>query len=272
MKSIVAAAAALALAIAAPTASAGVVISQDVVAGSNAGSTTSEQTVMVQGHKQKIVGPDRVVITDLDAGKVYVLVPKSKQYLELKFPPPGLFGADIAMYRVAIAWKKTTKTQTVAGYACQEYAGFTLAGPMILKATECVSTDAPGAKEFAEFDKAMVEKLKGTPRAAKGELPEGIPLLDTSSKLPPPFRPAPGFSPEVTAKIQAMMAKNKPITRDTTVSKIELKDLPADTFTVPAGYNKGEAPAPHIVTTGKPGAPAIAPGSNGSPPAAPATH
>ena len=242
MKSIVAAAAALALAIAAPTASAGVVLSQDVVSGSNAGSTKTEQTVMVQGHKQKIVIADRITITDLDAGKVYVLVPKTKHYLELKFPPPALFASDIALYRFTVEWKKTTDTHKVAGYLCQEYAGAMAAGPMLLKGTECVSTDAPGAKEFSEFNKAMVEKLKGTPQAARGELPEGIPLLDTSSKLPPPFRPAPGFSPEVTAKIQAMMAKNKPITRDTTVSKIELKDLPADTFTVPAGYNKGEAP------------------------------
>jgi hypothetical protein len=272
MKFTVAAAAALALALAATTASAGVVISQDLVKGSNGASTTSEQTVMVQGHKQKIVSPDRVVITDLDAGKVYVLIPKNKQYLELRFPPPGVFGADIALYRAAIPWKKTTNTHNVAGHACQEYAGVAAAGPMVLKATECDSTDAPGAKEFTEFDKAMVEKLKGTPRAAKGEVPEGIPLSETSSKLPFPFRPAPGISPEVTAKIQARMAQNKPITRDTTVSKIEVKDLPADTFAVPAGYNKGEAAAPHVVTTGKPGAPAIAPGSNGSPPAAPAPH
>jgi hypothetical protein len=278
MKSTVAAAIALALAIAATTASAGVVLSQDVVASSNTGSIKSEQTVMVQGHKQKIVSADQETIVDLDAGKVYFLYPKAKQYLQTNFPPPGLLAVDMALYRFAIQWKKTTGTDKAAGYACQDYAGVTEAGSMILKAIECVASDAPGAKEFTEFNQAMADKLKGKLRVNTSELPEGVPLIEISNRVPFPFRPVPGISPEISAKIQARMAKNKPITRETTVSKIEVKDLPADTFVVPAEYSKGKTPVPHIVTKdGKPVVPPVAPPGQGpstkaGAPAAAASH
>ena len=257
MKSTVAAAIAIILAMAATTACAGVVVSQDLVSGASS-TTKSQQTVLIQGHKQKVVRADRIIITDLDAGTVNLIFPKSKQIFPVPFPPRGLLASGTALFRLTVPFKKTGATHKVAGYECQEYAGDTVAGSLMLHATECMSTDAPGAKEFTEFEKTMAEKLKGKMRVASGEHPEGIPLTETTARTAFPFKPSPGLSPEVAAKIQAKLAENKAIVEDTTVSKIEVKDLAANTFEVPADYNKGHVSYPHIETHG---GKVVAPGS-----------
>ena len=220
---------------------------------------------MVQGHKQKIVSKDEEIITDLDAGKIYFVTPKTKQYVEIAFPPRGMFADKMATYRYVVKFKKAASTEKVAGQTCQDYAGATVAGPFILRAIECASSDAPGAREFTEFQKAMAEKLKGKPGPYVGGPPEGISLVESSTKTTFPFRPPPGFSPEVAAKIQARMAQNKPIVHTVTVSRIEQKDLSADIFAVPADYNKSAAPpVPHVVTKdGKPVMPPFAPAGQG---------
>jgi hypothetical protein len=42
------------------------------------------------------------------------------------------------------------------------------------------------------------------------------------------------------AKLNEMLAKRPPMTTSTTVTKITAQELPADTFVVPAGYQKQE--------------------------------
>jgi hypothetical protein len=141
--------------------------------------------------------------------------------------------------------------------------------------TKCVSSDAPGAKEYVEFQKAMADKLKGTHLAPKGETPDGIPVSSTRTIAPTPYTPPPSLPPAAAKKLMEAMAKgNKTVTFNTTVSKIEVKDLPAETFAVPAGYTKGEAQpiTPHLLK--KPGQSPPSPGAAAAPgsPAAPATH
>ena len=81
MKSGFTAAAALALALAATTASAGVVISEQVVVNNQGSVQKTEQTVMVQGHKQIVInGDEEQLITDLDAGSIYLITPKTRQF------------------------------------------------------------------------------------------------------------------------------------------------------------------------------------------------
>jgi len=286
MKSGFTAATALAIAIAATTASAGVVISQQV-SFNQAGERKTDQTVMVQGHKQKIIAGDRESITDLDAGKTYILAAKSKTFIEIPFPPTGMFAMAMVVQGSTVELKKSGGTHQVAGYACQDYTGAALIGRSNLDVTQCVARDVPGTREFVEFQKAMADKLKGKPLARKGEIPDGIPVSSTVTRTVAPFTPPPGFSPERAAKIKAMMAKYKPVTINTTVSKIEVKDLPADTFVVPAIYRKPEMPtapqlkqlpqfkksAPGIVTPG-PAPAAGAPAALAAPaaPAAPGAH
>jgi hypothetical protein len=72
--------------------------------------------------------------------------------------------------------------------------------------------------------------------------------------------------------MEAMAKGNKPVTFNTTVSKIEVKDLPAETFAVPAGYTKGETQpiTPHLLK--KPGQSPASPGAAAAPAPAPAPH
>jgi hypothetical protein len=272
MKSGFTAATALALAIAASTASAGVVISQEVV--NQTGAQKTDQTEMVQGHKHKVIDGDREIVTDLDAGTMFIIKPKTKEFIEVKFPATGLMAMKMLWDGSNIELKKTDTADKVAGYACQDYTGSAILPRHKISLTQCVASGAPGAREFAEFQKLLQQKLKGRPEARKGEIPDGIPLSSALTTAQLPFTPGPKYPPAAAAQINAEIAKHKPITITTTVSKIELKDLPADTFAVPAGYTKGkEMELPPSLMLRKhqaiPGAAPAAPGAPGAP-AAPA--
>jgi hypothetical protein len=281
MKSTVAAAATLAFALAATTASAGVVISQKVVITDQLGEHKSEQTMLVQGTKRKVISGESEILTDLDAGKVYFIRPKDKQYVEVGFPPTGMFARMMARQGISVGFTKGDATHKVAGYTCQEYAGAAPVGINTLNMTECVASDAPGAKEFAEFQKAMAEKLKGTGLAPNGDVPDGVPVSSTSTFTAPPFTPPKGMAPEQAKQMEELMAKRKPTVTNTTVSKIEAKDLPADTFILPANYTRrevqfsptsipGKLKALHAHVPGELVAPPVSPGGAPAAPASPA--
>lgn len=277
MKSTVAAAAALTLAFAATTVSAGVVISQHEVVSDQAGQHKSDQTVMVQGNKKKVISGDEVTITDLDEGKVYFVRPKAKQFVKVPFPPFGIMARVMARKGAFVGFKKTDATNKVAGYTCQDYTGGEPVGFEILNVTECVASDAPGAKEFVDFHKAMALKLKGTALDSKAEVPDGIPVSSTSTLTLPPYKAPRGMPPEQLKQVQDAMAKRKPIVIKVTVSKIEVKDLPADTFVVPADYGQREVEPPAMAIPGKvpglrPMVPPAVPAAPGSSTGAPATH
>ncbi|MGA9725381.1 MAG: hypothetical protein WBQ86_23190 [Candidatus Binatus sp.] len=267
MKSTVAAAAAIALALAATTASAGVVISQEAVTKVHGRDRKVEQTVMIQGHKRKVIASEkgtvtRETVTDVDAGKIYMIFPKVKQFAEFKFPPEKALALMVVWEESTIDLdKKTDGTDKVAGYACQDYAGSSVFIFNNIDVTKCLATAAPGAKEFFEFEKALAQKLQGTPLAPKGEIPYGIPVSATFTSQLVPFTPPAKMPPEEAAKVKEKLAKYRPVTSNVTVSKIEVKDIPADAFVVPAGYT----PAP-AATLPQPLTPPVKPGSASAPP------
>ena len=274
MKFALTAATVMALAMAATSAPAGVVISQETV--NQTGAQKTDQTVMIQGHKRKVIsGDEEELITDLDAGAIYIIKPKNKQYYEGKFPPTGAYTMKLFWDGTFVGVDKASGTDKVAGYACQNYTGSVTAARHILTMTKCVASDAPGAKEYVEFQKAMADKLKGTRLAPKGETPDGIPVSSIRTIAPVPYTPPPSLPPAAAKKLmEAMVKGNKTVTFNTTVSKIEVKDLPAETFAVPAGYTKGETQpiTPHLLkkpgqSPASPGA-AAAPGSAAAPAAA----
>ena len=253
MRSKVAAAIALSVAMAATTASAGVVISEDVIVSNQAGTRTIKQTVMIQGNKQKVLGGDRIFITDLDAPKMSVLNPVRKTYGEIPLPPGGAVLAMMAKDGNSVELKKQAGTHKVAGYDCQDYAGTQRLGHYNLEVTECVASAAPGAKEFVEYMKAMGARLKGTPIEPKGEVPDGIPVSSTVSVALIPFPIPKNFPPNLTAQVKEANAKAKPEVKRATVTKIEVKEIAPDEFLVPADYPK-PAPKPAF-KSGVPGGP-----------------
>ncbi|MDB5107257.1 MAG: hypothetical protein JWM69_198 [Candidatus Binatus sp.] len=223
---------------------AGVLITQkqNVTNGTNTRDT--EQTVMVQGNKQKMVTERHTIITDLDKGMMYVIDPKEKTYFEIEFPPKGQMAAMMAASAAAaMNFKKADSTREIAGYKCHDYngGGHMMAGDYTIK--ECFSKDAPGAAEFATFEKNMASKLKGAGANSPpgGEMPDGVPLASDSSMKMGNVS-IPGMSPEQAAKINQMMAGRPPVVTKTVVTKIEAKKLDTDTFAIPSGFTKKELP------------------------------
>ncbi len=243
MKKIAATFAALAIFAGSSAAHAGVVVTEQEVVDQGTGSpVTHSRTVMIQGNKQKMVTDRAQVVTDLDSGMMYLMNPAKKQYVEVPFPPKGPMAQMMSQRMSTLSFKKTGGSKTISGYACQEYSG---AGSMMgndYQVSGCFSTKAPGARDFDAFQKTMANKVKGTAMAMKGEVPDGVPIeLDSTTKMT--NFSMPGMSPDQAAKLKEMFAKRPPVVSKTTVTQIASKDLPADTFKVPADFSKQEMPA-----------------------------
>lgn len=245
MKKLTALVAGMTLAMTALPAAAGVIITQKQHVSSGTNSRDQQETISVQGNKQKMVTERHTIITDLDKGMMYVLDPKTKTYFQIAFPPTGQMASVMASSTAAaMNFKKAGTTREIAGYKCADYngGGHMMAGDYTVK--ECFSSSAPGAEEFSAFEKNMADKLKsaGTP-TGQGEVPGGVPLaLDSSMKMGNVN--IPGMAPEQAAKINEMMAKRPPVVTNTVVEKIESKKLAENEFAIPDGFTKRELPAP----------------------------
>jgi hypothetical protein len=256
MKFSITAAIAAALAIAATTASAGVVITQKLNIKNQEGAKKFERTVMVQGHKQKVITGDHQVITDLDAGKIYIIKPSTKEFIQAPFPPQRMIINTTVPEGIAVGFKKAgTAPRKLNGYKCQDYNGGSTVAHLRVGIIECVASDAPGAKEFTEYQRAVADKLKGTLLAQVGEVPDGIPVSSIINLTGTAEAMTGGISPEQLAKLQADLDK-KPTITAMNVSKIEAKDLPAAEFVVPADFTNREIPKPQLGKVPVPGAPA----------------
>jgi Domain of unknown function (DUF4412) len=268
MRKLIALVAGMTLAMTALPAAAGVVITQKQHVTSGTNSRDSEQTILVQGNKQKMVTERHTIITDLDKGKMYVLDPKEKTYFEIEFPPKGPMAAMMAASQsAAMNFKKAGTTREVAGFKCADYngGGHMMQGDYTVK--ECFSTSAPGAEQYAAFEKNMAGKLKSAETKTAGEVPGGVPLAVESTMKMGKLN-IPGMAPEQAAKINEMMAKRPPIVTSTLVEKIESKQLPDSDFAIPEGFTKRELPTgqgPHAMMKISPGAMKMAPGAGASP-------
>ncbi|HEY6394004.1 MAG TPA: DUF4412 domain-containing protein, partial [Candidatus Binataceae bacterium] len=99
---------------------AGVVIAQDQTSNSGTMSNKSQQTIMIQGNKEKLVNDRHTTIIDMDGGKMFIINPNAKEYYEIAFPPPGI-GAGPAGGAAAMNLKKAGSRHTVIGYECEDY-------------------------------------------------------------------------------------------------------------------------------------------------------
>jgi hypothetical protein len=249
MKAFSFAAAAVAVALSTPPTRAGVVITQQQTANLQSGARQSEQTIMIQGNKQKMVTGEREIITDLDNNVMYLIDPTKSSYFQLPFPPTGPMAQAVAHAAGAMDFKRGTTARKVLGYSCTDYTGTGQSMSGDFTVTECFSTTAPGAKEFNAFQKAMAAKLKSV--VPESNTPDGIPLASESTVHMNTMK-LPNLPPEQAQKLQQQLAKMKPVTTKTVVTTLEAKNLPADTFAVPKGYTQrtlgmppaGQAQAP----------------------------
>ena len=147
MRKLTALVAGMTLAMTALPAAAGVVITQKQHVASGANSRDTEQTISVQGDKQKMVTERRTMIIDLGKGAMFVLDPKAKTYFQMDFPPKGAMATMMAASRdAAMNFKKAGTTRDIAGYKCTDYdgGGHVMQGDYTVK--ECFSTSAPGRR------------------------------------------------------------------------------------------------------------------------------
>jgi hypothetical protein len=217
---------------------AGVVLDEQVTATRGGKPETQTRQVMVQGHKEKMIGSTSSFVIDLDNGTMTLLSPPQKTYIQMPFPPPKFSGQQLDLNM-----KKTGKTQKALTYSCEEYRGGVQSPAASVSTVGCFSTSAPGAAEFTEFTRAMGVKLNDA-RAIGGNMPSGIPLtMESTREVKPENLSMPGISSEQMSRLKQMIAKQGPQSTKTVVTKIETRDLPADTFTVPAGYQRRELPS-----------------------------
>jgi Domain of unknown function (DUF4412) len=213
--------------------SAGVVMSEVAIASGPVGKGTENRTVYVQGNKQKIDTRDIQTITDLDKGQLYIVDKDRKNYVEMPIeslseltPGRGSTDAD------AIVLRRTGATHVIADNHCDEYRGKASNAEMDVTISACVSKVAPGANEIVKFDRTMVSQIQGLKPEASGESATGMVLEKRSViNLRVPVASRKGYD---TASL---------ITK-TRVNDIEVKQLPAQTFMPPKGYNKVEDQPP----------------------------
>jgi hypothetical protein len=242
MKVLRAAIAASLLMLIATAAQAGVVLHEtETMDRGNGKPETQDRTVMVQGNRQKTVTDRSQVLIDLDKGVMYVISSERKAYVEMSFPPQGRMGQLMAQRMAAMNFKKTGKHSTIAGYPCDEYSGGGDMSGSQYSVVGCFSPSAPGAADFTAFQKAMAGKLHGA--ATTASIPNGVPLEVTSTTKMTSFN-MPGMNADQTAKIKDMLAKRPPVVNKTVVNKVAIQQIAASDFTIPAGYQKQEMPAP----------------------------
>lgn len=242
MKKTLALLAGAALALATSAAWAGMIMTETESTVSGAPARTSQRTVMIEGNREKMVTDRNQIITDLDKGMIYIINPTEKSYIEMQFPPQGPMKNMIGGPALHTKFTKTGKTRTVAGFKCQEYSGNGKFSMGDFSVVSCVSSSAPGAKDFAKFEKNMMAKLKGSSLELPNNLPEGVPLAqNTTTKMSGAIN-MPNLPPETAEKLKQQLANRPPIVTKSEVTKIATQKIAESEFQVPAGFTKRENP------------------------------
>ncbi len=222
-------------------ASAGVVLQRRQTINSGGQQRSIEETVMIQGAKEKRTVEHLDIITDLEARKVTTIDHTSKSYVETEYPPPTAPAGAIAMQLgLVVDYSQQSGERMVAGYKCEYYKGVRTSRVAELVITQCVTTDAPGADAYSAFDRQRIEVLKAEHANVSNHLPPGMPLEVTLSvaRAMPATRDT---DPEKLRGLQEMIAKQPKTSATTEVLKVAARNLPADTFNVPKGYTRREA-------------------------------
>lgn len=172
MKKLTALLAGMTLAMTALPAAAGVVITQKVHMTNGTNSRDSEQTISLQGNKQKLVDERHTIILDLDKGMLYALDPKAKTYFEIEFPAKGPQAAMMA--EAGMGFKKAATTHEIADYRCTDYDGsvHVMAGDFLIPS------------DFTKRDLPAPDSMKMSPGTMKMAPPLGGPNAGASPAAP----------------------------------------------------------------------------------------
>jgi hypothetical protein len=206
---------------------AGVVMAETSIAAGPNGKISQNKTVYVQGNKEKVEREGVAEITDLDKSLVYIIDKNRRVYTEI--PLQALSSEQPANAHGEAILTKTGEIRIVADHPCHQYRA--VGGNKLEHVTisACVSTNVPGAKEIAEFDRNMIARLGGH-KSEEGSIRSDAAGLMLEKQSVLTFRlldPPRDKAYQTTSLIAA-----------TRVSKIQLTSLPPDTLTPPIGYRK----------------------------------
>ena len=247
---------ALGIAACATTASADVkVVAQ--MSGKMMGMKPSGETVTyIKGNKmrtdQTMGGNQLSTIMDVDAGELISLNHKNKEaeIWNVADLQKTMQGAGVAASGVDVKITPTGESKNVAGYKAAGHdlsvsvksemaqgmaMTVTISGPAYL------STDAPGAKDYAAFYMAAADKgfFFGDPRAAKaqpGNAKGMMALYRSMAEKGIPLESRQVIKLSGDGPMAGIFAKMGGGEINTTVTSISADPLAADLFTVPAGY------------------------------------
>jgi len=239
----IAAALATALAIGAFAAavSAGVVVEEQETINRGDAPTTRNRTIIIQGNKQKIVTDQDQMVTDLDKNVMLLINPTHKTYAQMPFPPHYPTGMSKTMK--SVEFKKMGTFRVVDGYKCEDYSGVSHIMGTESKIVECFAKSAPGAKDFASFQRVMNKKLTDAGEGGMArEIPTGVPVAsETTTNMA--GLTIPGMPPDQAKKFSQMMANRPPIVTKSKVTKISTQTIPDSEFMPPAGYTLQAVPS-----------------------------
>jgi len=211
------------------TVGAGVVMAETSTARGPDGQTNSQvKTIYVQGNKQKVERQDMASITDLDRSIIYIIDKQHRAYAEV---PLQALSPSLRANRPdeSIKLDRTGKVRIIANHPCNEYRASKGDKLERITISACVSASAPGAKEVSEFERKMIERLRGHDSSERSSSPAAAALMLEKQSVVSFRMPDPSLHRAYrTASLLA----------ETQVKQIQLKALPADTFKPPKGFNE----------------------------------
>ena len=219
-------------------------------------SPSGETVTYIKGSKmrtdQTMGGNQLSTIMDVDAGELISLNHKNKEaeIWNVADLQKTMQGAGVAASGVDVKITPTGESKNVAGYKAAGHdlsvsvksemaqgmaMTVTISGPAYL------STDAPGAKDYAAFYMAAADKgfFFGDPRAAKaqpGNAKGMMALYRSMAEKGIPLESRQVIKLSGDGPMAGIFAKMGGGEINTTVTSISADPLAADLFTVPAGY------------------------------------
>ena len=61
---------------------------------------------MIQGHKKKVITDEDETVTDLDAGTMYIIKPKYKEFFKIDLPPTGVYAMKMVWDGASVGLNK----------------------------------------------------------------------------------------------------------------------------------------------------------------------
>jgi hypothetical protein len=216
---------------------AGVVVTEVKTIGPAQAPHAEQFTLIVHGRKEKIVGDNQAIVTDLEAKVFYLIYPTPMVLTQLPFPgdPPTL--ATVAGTPLDADYQKTGHSRTIAGYSCDEYAATVNNLYTVTTVLSCFATNVPGAPEFSEFRRDLLNKLGASGAKISASLPEGILMAqETSTRLEE--HKLNQLNPAIARRLRRQAMRTASQVNKIEVKKIEVKDIPGNAFQLPWGYSE----------------------------------